>query len=669
MKKPKPRTLADTLNAERARLFVGRAAELHELEALLDPTSARRVISLWAPGGAGKTELLAAFVRRARARGVPTLTLVGEELQASESSFRAVMLERLGTLADDADGDAVGHAVVIVDRFELLASLETWIRERLLPSLDGRLRFVLAGRLAPSVAWAKHPAWRTIHTPLALGDLAATEAGDYLTRRGVPVARHAEVIAAANGHPLALALIADVVEHDPDAATSLGQHPETVRILLGALIDSVPDDLHRDALWSMALLRRTTEEALAATVDGRRARTLFSYLERLSFVRVTSDGLAPHDLVRELLCVDLDWRFPGRREALLERAARHLLGRLEREPALGAKTFADINFLWRHAMPAVGYANDGLYVSAPRHEDLPLLRAWVARHHGPSAAELFDLWLEHGDVVVVRGPDELPKAMAVQAPIARLDLGALARDPAIAPLRDHPELVPEGALFVRWVLDAEHGEGPSATSAVLHRWEFETYIETETVTRGISVWRDPNLGLINMPPGMLVVEPELTFELDGHRYATIRTNDGGQPLLGWFIRGLFGALIQRPSHSPELDRDAFATAVRDALKHVRHPEQLATSPLLTTPLVSEAARRSGSLDAVRELTAVLESSLEQLHGDELDRRLVRATYFSPRAKQEGVAADLGLPFGTYRKRLAASTTRIAQWLWLLAGFA
>src|SRR4029077_6838401 len=146
----------------------------------------------------------------------------------------------------------------------------------------------------------------------------------YLSARGIPDDQHAAILSFTHGHPLALTLVADVLNRD-GAPHTLGAvshsvhtplfepEPDVVRALLERLVQDVPSAAHRLALDICVRMWATTEALLTdmlAGQDDADAHAIFEWLSQLSFIEQGSFGLFPHDLAREALDADWRWRNP-----------------------------------------------------------------------------------------------------------------------------------------------------------------------------------------------------------------------------------------------------------------------------------------------------------------------------------------------------------------------
>jgi TolB-like protein/Flp pilus assembly protein TadD len=111
----------------------------------------------------------------------------------------------------------------------------------------------------------------------------------------------------------------------------------------------------------------------------------------------------------------------------------------------------------------------------------------------------------------------------------------------------------------------------------------------------------------------------------------------------------------------ELSYAKFVAALKGALRDYNRPDLLARNPLLRSHLF-----RTNDQAGATDLQALLSKTADQLFAsprDEKLRRVIELTYFRPAPKQEAAADRLGLAFGTYRRHLTTSLTRLAAWLW------
>ena len=86
----------------------------------------------------------------------------------------------------DALAARPGRHVILVDTYELLAPLDSWLRDVFLPQLPERVLVVLASRNPPAPAWRADPGWQPFLRSLPLRNLSPEEGRDYLIQRDVP---------------------------------------------------------------------------------------------------------------------------------------------------------------------------------------------------------------------------------------------------------------------------------------------------------------------------------------------------------------------------------------------------------------------------------------------------------------------------------------------------
>ena len=160
-------TLRSLLGA-RAAAVIGRQAERAVLLELADHDRPL-VAAVHGIAGIGKSALLAAFTEDARARGAAVVSLDGGSIEPTERAFLTALERALGALQARPPGGArpiatvsqaaaelsgLGDRVVLVlDTYEQLLLLDTWLRQELVPGLRDNTRLALAGREPPVAAW------------------------------------------------------------------------------------------------------------------------------------------------------------------------------------------------------------------------------------------------------------------------------------------------------------------------------------------------------------------------------------------------------------------------------------------------------------------------------------------------------------------------------------
>jgi hypothetical protein len=141
--------LADRLELARRGRFVGRAAELALFRAALkaaEPPYA--VLYIHGPGGIGKTTLLREYARIA-ACGRPVISRDGREIEPTPTGFLLALSQRLGLKHGDFDAVIANWpstGTPLIDRYELLTALDSWLRETFLPELPAQSLVVMASR-------------------------------------------------------------------------------------------------------------------------------------------------------------------------------------------------------------------------------------------------------------------------------------------------------------------------------------------------------------------------------------------------------------------------------------------------------------------------------------------------------------------------------------------
>lgn len=602
--------LTGRLQAARQRAFVGRKEELAAFDEAL---CGGGVLFVHGPGGVGKSALLRSFAQRAAEAGRTVLMLDGRLLDPSPAAFLAETTPM--------------PAVLLIDAFERVHGLETWLRERFLPTLPVDALVVVAGRTPPDVMWQADPGWAGMVRVIGLGDLEPMDAAALLDARGVPGELHEPLLAFAGGHPLALSLGA------ADSRRALTH--DMVATLLDQLVGEVPSPAHRRALEVCAHTYMSTQDMLRAVLPGEDAGALFSWLRRLPFMESSQFGLYPHDVVRGILEADLRWRDPQGYADLHRCVKAHLTRRIrdaEDADVLGAvgslfylhrdKGRTPEPHVWREIHEDVFRPEDA--------EDLLRLAAerdavshWTARQ--PEAFRLYRR-TANGELVGACAWLRLDSEAAARAdPVVA---AAWANAHANAPLRPGEHL----AVYRSWVREAHGGTSPVMS---LIRWRAVAWF-----------LRSERLAWSFMP--------------DLYDYFLPAHDRRAVPAQLWLDQLLREAPVRHEPELAVLSQEEFADAVRKALRHLSRHGELATNPLTRSRLLA------GRADPARALRGLLEEGIRDLGRDPRagkPHRALDVTYLRGAPTQEAAAERLGLSFTTYRRHLTAGIERLCETLW------
>jgi hypothetical protein len=643
--------LAGRLQAARQRAFVGRKEELAAFDEAL---CGGGVLFVHGPGGVGKSALLRRFAQRAAEAGRTVVVLDGRMLYPSPA---ALVAETGPVLADE-------RAVLLIDTFERIHGLESWLRERFLPTLPVGALVVVAGRTRPDLTWRADPGWADMVRVIGLGDLEPMDAAALLDARGVADELHDPLLAFARGHPLALSLGAAAAVDANAADSRWTPTHDVVATLLDQLVGDVPGPAHRRALEVCAHTYRSTQDVLRAVLPGEDAAALFSWLRRLPFVEAGPLGLYPHDVVREVLEADLRWRDPRGHADTHRRIRDHLTQQIrtaEDADVLGA--VGSLFYLHRDAgeTPHVWRRAGELSEDVFRPEDaedllrlaaewdpatLPAVSHWMARQ--PRA---FRLYRRTANGELVGACAWLRLESAAEAHADPVVATAWANAHASAPLRLGEHL----AVHRSWV---RRGWGTSPVTDLI-RWRAVGWFlrSARLACSFVAVHGDdPSGGRYHdmHDLGDRVREGDVEYRLRAHDWRAV-------PARVWLDRLLpTGAPVE---HEPELvvlSQEEFTDAVRKALRHLSRPGELAASPLTRGRLL---AGRADPAHALREL---LEDGIRDLGRDPRAGKLHRAldvTYLRGAPTQEAAAERLGLSFTTYRRHLTAGIERLCEDLW------
>jgi hypothetical protein len=668
-------TVGDLLADRRRRTFVGRQAEVDLFRAAL--TGSGGLLYVHGPGGIGKTSLLRTYADLAESAGVTVIHLDGRQL---EPTPRAV-LDSIGAGSLDEVPVALAGAVLLVDTFEQLGLLDDWFRAELLPRLPAGVLTVLAGREAPRAAWPADPGWCELLQVVALRNLMPEDCREYLRARGVPSTQHDRAVDVSHGHPLGLSLLSDLVASGGSAVDE-PLTPDLVSRLLHSFVDVLPTGPRRVALEVCALARTTNEAMLRDGLGIEDAHEFFGWLRGLSFIESGPDGLAPHDLARDVLVADLRWRDPEAYDRIFRRIQEHILGRLRTTTGRQQqRALYDAKYLHRHQDAARGWTDwdsFGKHYPEPahpddRHEILELIRRWEGTESAAIAAHWWDL--QPTGFLVVRHHDGRIRGVLAGIDLTRATAAELAADPgAVAALRYAEANVrrrPGDRLTqLRFCVDREAYQEPSPTTNLgpvvsIQHWLRTPRLAADFLTFHEPARREEFFAFYQIPRAI-----GSDFEVGGRGYGLFVRDFHRLPLDDWLRVMLDRDRAGDPGPIDVLDLEPlllsqpdFGQAVRSALRDLRRRDALARNPLTRSALVLGQA--SGS-DPVDLLIGAVRRAVERLADDERDQKLHRVldrTYLRPAATQERAAELLGLPLSTYKRHLNRGVERVIADLW------
>ncbi len=660
-------SLAEFAEARRSRNFVGRAAELTVLtRALGEESTARPIVYVHGPGGVGKTALLETARRLAEGGGRCWIWV-------DASTFPPTL-----PLVEDAVAPAVDGrttpVVLVVDGYEHLAHLDAWFGLELLPRLPRTTVVILASRRPPPVDWLVSPVLAPLLEIVPLRNLGPKESQELLDRLDVDPTLHDAALAATHGHPLALHLVAEqarrsgAVDHDPGRTAAL----------LRALVGDVPDDRHRRTLEVCALARVTTEDLLRAALDEPDVGDLFAWLRDQCYVQSGPEGLHPHDVARDALDADLSWRDPERYHSLFRSVSRFLIRRLhETRGGDQQRAILDVKFMHRYHPVSRGYADWATfgqsYAEPAARDEIDEVVRIIEHWQGSEAAHLARRWhgaqprgffvVRHRDrqaqgTVVAIDLSEAPPDLLRDDPVAAAGIEAVGRGGGLRP--------GERVTMVRFVADREAYQDPSPTLNVGPVLSIQHYLTTPGLTADVLVLADTGqwdeyfdffeIRKVRAPSVQVGGMPYALFVRD---FRAIPVDDWLQLMLDRDLSGAPTPLTSGEIEVVALAREAFDSAVRDALRDLRRPDRLASNPLARSRVVV----RGGTAD---DLATVLRAAIAALAEDPRSAKQARAleaTYLRGALTQERAAELLDLPMTTYKRHLRQGHERVADVLW------
>jgi GNAT superfamily N-acetyltransferase len=555
--------VADRLKQLRRRRFVGRQRELGLLARCAEPDGPA-VTFLHGIGGMGKSALLEVLLEHLRTHGVRSIYLDARSFEPTPHGFWEALGGELGAtaLANDA-----GLCVLVVDHYELLRLLDSWLRTEFVPQLPARVRLILAGRHPPTAGWSTTEGWQTLVQNCALPPLEEAESRLLLESRHASPALVPRILSFAQGHPLALELSLAAAAERPALDFGAPDRSRVMARLAQLFLQDLADSGLRAALEAACVVRRASRSFLASFLGPDAAARATERLVELGLVERTTDGLSLHPSVRQAMEAELRAIDPIRHRELRRAAWQHLRQAL---PSVGRA------HLWQHAADALFLleqdhireaffpsARDLFVVERPQDRDWPQIAAICSAYDSPAGVAAIEAFFRHARAAVHVARSERGQVIAFYA-LTRSDQvpePLLTSDPLLARwVAHHPRSEAPALLLRRLLADPTHPAGTEAYAACVLDLK-RTYIENPRTVRLYAAKSDPNAHPEWGPLGFRE-QPALSaagLARGGGAHSTFCLEFGVGGIFGWI-----GRLVDAQYESPEPLAGSTAPAEPDA---------------------------------------------------------------------------------------------------------
>jgi len=702
--------LEEHLIAARRHRFIGRTQELHLFQSVLAaPELPFHVLHIFAPGGVGKTTLLAEFMRVCEQHQTPAIYLDARNTDPSPDLFLSALHFAMGLSPQDSPLEVltsqVGRCVLLIDTYERIESLDEWLREAFIPQLPANTLTVLTGRHSLAFPWRADPGWQALTHVLPLRNLTPAESQTYLIQRNIPPAQHQAVLDFTHGHPLALSLVADVFAQEGNIHFQPAAVPDVIRTLLEIFIQQVPSPLHHQALEACALVRLTTEALLAQMVDAPDIHELFQWLRNLSFIESGRLGLFPHDLAREVLITDLRWRNPDCYAKLHERARAYYTTRLAQTQGYQQQHILfDYTFLHRDnsaVRPYFTWQDGSLRTDTLREPDRAALIQMVMQHEGEASAQLAAHWLKQQPqgVLIFRDAEQQPAGFFLVVALHQASREDRDADPATQLawryLQEQAPLRPgEGATLLRFWMARDTYQVVSPIQSLI----FINFMQHHRASAGLAFTffscAEPDFWAEIFAYADLARISKADFEVGDRLYGVYGHDWRGVPFAAWqallaqreiaasaeimpIETGANPQALLTTSYASAissineplvvLSQPDFVEAVRAVLRNFSRPNILQGNSLLQSRLITNRVKSPASkTERVAALQALVREAAESLQSSPREAKYYRALYHAylhPAPTQERAAERLDLPFSTFRRHLKAGIMAVTSNLW------
>ncbi|MEM7371367.1 MAG: ATP-binding protein [Bacteroidota bacterium] len=683
--------LSDRLKKARNQSFAGREKEIELFKQLAFSPSNYFLLFLHGPGGQGKTVLLRKFRDICSQRKLTYLLMDGREQEAHPNSLLTALREVLGLSTGEDPFEALERRqdrfILFFDTFEKFGPIEIWLREEFFPQMPENVFVVLSGRTPPEIAWRTDSGWKEVMKILPLETFGEEDCQSYLNKRNLPAEVHQEIIRFTHGHPLALSVVADLYQQQPEQQLQPEDSPDLIRALLEQFLEQVPSYAHKSALEICALVHLTTESLLAEVLGPEKGAELFDWLRGLSFIEAGKMGLYPHELAREALTVDLKWRNPDSYAELHEKSRKYYLKKLESVSGEAQRIWLFELIYLHRANPVIRpfftwEEGSSYWMDHMREEDIPTLRKMVARHEGEASAQQFEQWVDHpcSEVWVWREAKEaVAFLMNIQA--ETLVHQPPDHDPAVRQLLSHANQyfhLREGeqlVLFRYWMAEDTHQAVSDLQSSIF--LAVVQYYFRPGLAISMLCLIQPEFWAQGLNYADLHHVQEIDFLVNEVPFGWYYHDWRKRPPLAWLDllgqREVGGKVEEQdPLTTPKLavvllSEAEFEEAVHQALKHYGSNKELSNNLLIRSRFVikhtGEEADEEARMGQLQQL--IDEAMVEINQSSTLGKyhRVLYRTFINPVGSQERTADFLNMSFSTYRRYLKAGVSEVAKILW------
>jgi hypothetical protein len=641
---PPRRTLAARLEDRDRSRFTGRAGEIAFLDLCLDsddpPAS---VVHICGPGGVGKSTLLREVARHARDRGICVVAVDGRELGPAPGALEAAMRKE-----EQAD-----RLLVLLDSYERMVALDSYIRQDLLPELPDQTLVLIAGRGEPDAGWFTG-GWEALTARIELTGLKPRDARRLLAARGLADDRVTAIVDWAAGSPLALALAADAAIADAHwNAASAPDRPEILRALLHRLVETELHDIRPSALGIAVVARNVTPDLLRSVLPGENPDEAYRQLSELTITERLGTGLTMHELARKALLADLRQRNPVLESDLRRRVVDYLYSR---GVAGDQMMMIEMAHLVENPLLRWGFSWDGnvsFRIDSVRPGDADRIESLTKEHDG--------VWWQLTRRYFAEAQDRVAVARDLSDRVCGFLVSmSLATAPAFAD--DDPLAGP-------WLAHARRNAalGDSVMWHAAVDFTGGGKVQAMLGIAGVLRCGSPSPRFAYLPidprlPGAVEFAHALgaahLTELDtplGDDVVQCHRLDYGPGGLFTFMRDQIYSELGLSAPVPTPRPVADLETVRDILKNFRVPRELARSPLAHGSSVPERA------ESVQRLVW---KAADDAFGDSETEKLLRsvliAGYLEPLRSHEEAASKLLLSRAAYFRRLRTAVERLAE---------